>query len=226
MATPTDPATEMVDRFTFAPEVHGAGGFAKVIKGRDNILERDVAVKILTLLTTEFSKTEQERFRREARILASLSHPNIPSIYDVSFSAGKAFLIIFQFIEGSNLRTILNEGPCSIGEAPGWFHQVASALEHAHDLSIVHRDIKPENIIIRPDRESAYLVDFGIALSAEDAKKLTQSGWAIGTPAICRPNNNLANSLMLALISILLESRSMKLSRASARLLLTTNLSR
>ena len=187
MATPPEIATEMVDRFTFAHEVHGTGGFAKVIRGRDTDLERDVAVKVLTLLATEFSETEQERFRREARILASLSHPNIPSIYDVSFRAGKAFLIIFQFIEGSNLRGILNEGPCSISEARVWFHQVASALEHAHGLSIVHRDIKPENIIIRPDRESAYLVDFGIALSAEDARKLTKSGWVIGTPGYMSP---------------------------------------
>ena len=181
MATPLD------DRFTFAPEVYGTGGFAKVIRGRDNVLERDVAVKVLTPLATEFSETEQERFRREARILASLSHPNIPAIYDVSFRAGEAFLIVFQFVEGSNLRGILNEGPCSIGETRVWFHQVASALEHAHDLSVVHRDIKPENIIVRPDRESAYLVDFGIALSAEDAKKLTQSGWVIGTPGYMSP---------------------------------------
>ena len=177
----------MADRFTFSREVHGTGGFAKVIKGRDNILERDVAVKVLTPLATEFSETEQERFRREARILASLSHPNIPSIYDVSFSAGKTFLIIFQFIEGSNLRQVIDKGPCSISEARAWFHQVASALDHAHDLTVVHRDIKPENIIIRPDRESAYLVDFGIALSREDAKRLTQSGWVIGTPGYMSP---------------------------------------
>ena len=177
----------MGNRFTFTPKIHGSGGFAKVIKGRDNVLERDVAVKSLNPLATEFSETEQERFRREARILASISHPNIPSIYDVSFEVGEAFLIIFQFIEGSTLREIVNEGPCSIGETRSWFHQVASALEHAHDLGIVHRDIKPENIIIRPDRESAYLVDFGIALSAEEANKLTQSGWVIGTQGYMSP---------------------------------------
>ena len=177
----------MADRFTFAHEVHGIGGFAKVIRGRDNVLERDVAVKVLNPLVIEFSKTEQERFRREARILASLSHPNIPSIYDISFSVGETFLIIFQFVEGTNLREVINEGPCSIGEARTWFHQIASALGHAHDLDIVHRDVKPENLIIRPDRETAYLVDFGIALSAEDAKKLTQSGWVIGTQGYMSP---------------------------------------
>ena len=177
----------MDDRFTFDEKVHGAGGFAKVIKGRDNVLDRDVAVKVLNPLATEFSETEQERFRREARILASLSHPNIPSIYDVYFSTGETFLIVFQFIEGLTLREVIEQGPCSISEARSWFHQVASALEHAHHLNIVHRDIKPENIIIRPDRESAYLVDFGIALSTEEAKRLTQSGWAIGTPGYMSP---------------------------------------
>ncbi len=177
----------MTDRFTFADQVHGAGGFAKVIKGRDNVLERNVAVKVLNPLATEFSKTEQERFRREARILASLSHPHIPSIYDVSFSGGETFLIVFQFIEGVTLRAVIDQGPCSINDAKSWFHQVASALDHAHDSGIVHRDVKPENIIIMPDRESAYLVDFGIALSTEDAKKLTASGWAIGTAGYMSP---------------------------------------
>ena len=177
----------MDKRFTFSDEVHGSGGFAKVIKGRDNVLERDVAVKVLNPLATEFSGIEQERFRREARILASLSHPNIPSIYDVSFRTGEEFLIVFEFIEGETLREVINNGPCSINEIRFWFHQVASVLEHAHGLNIVHRDIKPENIIIRPDRESAYLVDFGIALSTEDAKKLTKSGWAIGTQGYMSP---------------------------------------
>ena len=177
----------MPERFSFSEEVHGTGGFARVIRGRDNVLERDIAVKVLNPLATEFSEPEQERFRREARILAKLSHPNIPAIYDVDFSPGK-FLIVFQFIEGSTLRRIIEqEGRCQISEARLWFHQIASALEHAHGLTVIHRDIKPENIIIRPDRESAYLVDFGIALSAEEARKLTRSGFAIGTPGYMSP---------------------------------------
>ncbi len=69
-----------------------------MIKGRDNVLERDIAVKVLDPLATELPEPDQERFRREARILAKLSHPNIPAIYDVDFRPGK-FLIIFQFIE-------------------------------------------------------------------------------------------------------------------------------
>ncbi len=177
----------MAERFTFDKEPHGAGGFAKVIKGRDNTLERDIAVKVLDPLVTKFPQADQERFKREARILAKLSHPNIPAIYDVEFGP-KSFLIIFQFIEGQTLRQLIeSDGPCQISEAKTWFHQIASALEYAHSLGIVHRDVKPDNIIVRPDRESAYLVDFGIALSAEEAKRITQSGLVLGTPGYMSP---------------------------------------
>lgn len=177
----------MDTRFTFQMELHGAGGFAKVIKGRDNALERDIAVKVLDPLVTQFPEADQERFRREARILARLSHPNIPAIYDVDFSHGR-FLIIFQFIEGRTIRKIIeDEGPLQVDVARTWFQQIASALDHAHNLGIVHRDVKPENIIITSDRSTAYLVDFGIAISAEDAKRITKSGFAVGTPGYMSP---------------------------------------
>jgi serine/threonine protein kinase len=182
-------------RFTLQEEPHGTGGFAKVIKGRDNILERDIAVKVLDPLATEFSESDQERFRREARTLAKLSHPNIPAIYDVDFSPGK-FSLIIQFIDGVNLKSPIDkEGRCQLSEARVWFHQIASALEHAHSLGIIHRDIKPANIIIRPDRESAYLVDFGIALSTEEAKKLTKSGFVIGTAGYMSPEQQAGEPL-------------------------------
>src|SRR6266404_6231951 len=116
-------------RFTFQDAPHGSGGFAKVTKGRDNILERDIAIKVLDSLATEFSEADQERFRREARILARLSHPNIPAIYDVDSGPGK-FSLIFQFVDGINLRQLISqEGPCQVSEARLWFHQIASALE-------------------------------------------------------------------------------------------------
>jgi serine/threonine protein kinase len=166
------------------------GGFAKVIRGKDNELDRDIAVKVLDQLIAGFGDSDRERFRREARILAKLSHPNIPAIYDVQLSTDH-FLIIFQFIEGDNLRDILNSsGPVQVATARTWFHQIASALDHAHKLGIIHRDIKPENIIITPDRESAYLVDFGIAISAEDSKKLTRSGFVVGTPGYMSPEQH------------------------------------
>lgn len=96
-----------MERFSFQTALHGSGGFAKVIRGKDNTLDRDIAVKVLSpLLTPEFGKADQERFKREARILAKISHPNIPAIYDVDFTDEK-FLIVFQFIEGRTLREIV-----------------------------------------------------------------------------------------------------------------------
>lgn len=164
-----------------------------MIKGRDNALERDIAVKVLDPLVTQFKEADQERFRREARILAKLSHPNIPAIYDVDFSNGH-FMIVFQFIDGQTLREIISDsGPVQISTARTWFHQIASALEHAHGLGVTHRDIKPENIIITPNRESAYLVDFGIAITAEDGKKLTKSGFVMGTPGYMSPEQQVGD---------------------------------
>ena len=168
-------------RFTFDAEIHAEGGFGKIHKGRDHILERDIAVKVISPTGQPLEPTVAERFRREARVLAALSHPNIPSIYDVQFD-DEGLLILFQFIQGRNLQQIIEEdGPCSPTQVRHWFIQIASALEHAHSLGIIHRDIKPSNIIITENRETAYLVDFGIALNKEDTAKLTESGFVIGT---------------------------------------------
>jgi len=185
----------MKSRFTFETTVHGQGGFAKVQKGRDNILERDIAVKVLSPLVTKFPEADLERFKREARILAKLTHPNIPAIYDVDFS-DKNFLIVFQFIEGATLEKVIEaEGACAVIQARQWFLQISSALDHAHSLGIIHRDIKPANIIITPNREAAYLVDFGIALTREDGRKLTQSGFVIGTPGYMSPEQQKGEEL-------------------------------
>lgn len=174
-------------RFQFEPAEHGAGGFARVFKGYDRFLERDIAVKVLDPLVKQFEEEDRERFRREARILAKLSHPNIPSIFDVTFTEDQ-FLLIFEFIEGQNLADLLaDQGPCSLSQARTWFTQIASALAHAHEHGVVHRDIKPPNVILSDNLDAAYVVDFGIALSVEDGLKITKSGYVVGTPGYMSP---------------------------------------
>ena len=174
-------------RYEFQEEMVGSGGFGKVRRGRDTELDREVAVKTLNPILSSLSEAEQERFRREARTLAKLSHPNIPAVYDVDFSDG-TFEIYFQFIAGQDLKKIIEQnGPAQLSAARAWFHQIASALDHAHRIGVIHRDVKPENIVITPDMETAYLVDFGIALSSVEAKRLTGTDYVIGSPGYMSP---------------------------------------
>jgi serine/threonine protein kinase len=171
-------------RYEVIDSEYGKGGFGKISKQRDKFLERIVAVKRQHLLADPESR---ERFTREAKTLAKMSHPNIPAIYDVKVD-GDEMMIYFEFIEGQNLRQVIESGRAlSLQEAVSWFTQVAAAIGHASSLSIVHRDVKPENIIISKNGSAAYLVDFGIALNPEDARRITEKGYAIGTPPYMSP---------------------------------------
>jgi serine/threonine protein kinase len=174
------------ERYEIIEEAHGEGSFGRVAKRRDKLLDRLVAVKQLKLLDNE----SVERFRREAKALAKMSHPHIPAIYDVQFSDSR-MEIYFAFIEGRPLREIIKQGVIpSMDQTRRWFTQVGAALEHAHGLGIVHRDIKPENVIVSADNENALLVDFGIALTADDIRKLTGTGYVIGTPGYMSPEQS------------------------------------
>ncbi len=172
------------DRYEVIDADHGEGGFGRISKNRDKILDRYVAVKQLRMLDNPDAR---ERFKREAKALARMSHPNVPAIYDVQFDEQEMH-IYFEFIEGRALRELVKgETIPSLDKASRWFTQVAAALEHAHSKGIVHRDIKPDNIVISPNDENATLVDFGIALTADDVKSLTKEGYAIGTPTYMSP---------------------------------------
>ena len=120
-------ALNLEDRYALMDSAHGKGGFGKIEIHKDKVLDRTVAIKNLLWLEDEDSKM---RFRKEAKILASMSHPNIPAIYDVNFS-DEEMVIIFEYIEGDNLRKILMNEITSMEDARRWFIQIGSALEYS-----------------------------------------------------------------------------------------------
>ena len=156
----------------------GCGGMATVYKARDNVLNRNVAIKVLR---EEFTTDEKyiKRFNIEAQAAASLTHPNIVSIYDVG-NEGDLHYIVMELIQGKTLKEIINEN----GVLPWKWSinisiQIASALEMAHRNNIVHRDIKPHNIIITEDG-IAKVTDFGIAKAVSNST-ITAFGTTIGS---------------------------------------------
>ena len=145
----------------------GEGGMAIVYKGKDRLLNRYVAIKILR---PEYTKDEQfiENFRRESQAAAGLSHPNIVGVYDVG-KEGNIYFIVMELIEGKVLSQIIKEkGKLDYKEAIHIIRQVASALDLAHKNQIVHRDVKPHNILIT-NTGVAKLADFGIAKAVSAA---------------------------------------------------------
>src|SRR3569832_994222 len=120
-------------------EMIGAGGMGEVYRARDTRLPREVAIKVS-------SQAFKDRFAREARVIASLNHPNICTLYDVGPN-----YIVMELVEGPTLADRLKSGPMALEEASGIARQIADALENAHEKGVVHRDLKPGNIRIRPD---------------------------------------------------------------------------
>src|ERR671919_335462 len=156
----------------------GSGGMANVYLAEDQELGRRVAIKILD---DRHASDNQfvERFRREAKNAAGLSHPNIVSIYDRGEAEG-SYYIAMEYVEGRTLKELLvARGPSPIGIAIDYTRQILSALRFAHRNGIVHRDIKPHNVIV--DGEGRVKVmDFGIA-RAGAASQMTEAGSIIGT---------------------------------------------
>lgn len=156
----------------------GGGGMALVYKARDNLLNRYVAVKVLR---QQFVHDEDfiKRFNREAQAAASLSHPNIVSIYDVGQDEDTHY-IVMEYVDGSNLNEIIRErAPLQVDEAVKIASQICDALDHAHYNQIIHRDIKPHNILIGKNGR-VKVTDFGIA-RAVTSSTITQTGSVIGS---------------------------------------------
>jgi tetratricopeptide (TPR) repeat protein len=159
----------------------GRGGMAAVWLGHDEVLERPVAVKVLSD-TIAGDPGFVTRFHREAQTAASLSHPNLVGVYDYSDEDERPYLVM-QFVPGENLAARRERGESV--DCDKLARELLEALDHIHRVGILHRDIKPANIIVEPDG-TAKLIDFGIALP-RDATALTSPGLVLGTERYAAP---------------------------------------
>ncbi len=126
----------------------GAGGMGEVYRARDTKLEREVAVKVLPAIFAE-APERLARFERDAKLLASLNHPNIAAIYGIERSNSILFLVL-ELVPGETLAERLQRGPIPVEEAIGLAIQIADALDAAHAKGVIHRDLKPANVKITP----------------------------------------------------------------------------
>src|SRR5512139_4115122 len=175
----------------------GKGGMGEVFRAKDQKLGRDVAIKVLP---DEFAKDSDRvaRFQREAKLLASLNHPNIAAIYGLEESGGTNFLVR-ELVEGNTLADRIKQGPIPVEESLKLALQIAEALEAAHEKGVNHRDLKPANIKVTPDGKVKVL-DFGLAKAFAAEKEnlnlsnsptlsnaATQQGVILGTAAYMSP---------------------------------------
>jgi len=176
-----------IERYKILSEL-GRGGMAVVYRATDTMLDRSVAVKMILSENTSREKSEKmlKRFNREAKTLASLSHPNIVKVLDYGEYEATPYLVM-EFVSGGSLKSRMNR-PIPYAEAAAILAPVARALYHAHQQKIVHRDVKPENILIN-DSEQPMLSDFGILklVDTEESHGLTGTGKIVGTPAYMSP---------------------------------------
>jgi eukaryotic-like serine/threonine-protein kinase len=162
----------------------GHGGMATVELAHDTELDRPVAIKRLAA-NLAANEEYKQRFLREARLAARLSHPNIVAVYDAGAEHGVPY-IVMEYVEGETVSDLLRRrGRLEPAEAVAQALQACSGLETAHEAGLVHRDIKPQNLLITPDG-TLKIADFGIARSL-DGTKLTQAGTVLGTAAYLAP---------------------------------------
>src|SRR3954454_16371222 len=163
------------------------GGMGVVYRAADTELDRTVALKIIAPEHTQ-NPDAVTRFKSEARLAASLEHPNIVPIHRGGEYQGVLYLAM-RFVPGTNLRHLVDEGPLDMGQILLVTRSVGSALDAAHERGLVHRDVKPANILIsgEGDRRHIYLTDFGLTKRLGSAGSLTRTGAWVGTPDYVAP---------------------------------------
>jgi serine/threonine-protein kinase len=181
---PPQPGDLIADRYELE-EVVGSGGMSSVFRARDLQLEREVAVKIL-LERYAADPEYLERFRREARAVARLSHPNIVTVIDRGDDDGRQY-IVFEHVDGENLKElVVRSGRLPVRRALELALSVADGLAFAHEQGLVHRDVKPQNVLLSNEGE-VKVTDFGIARSIHVDHGVTQTGTVLGTGEYLAP---------------------------------------
>ncbi len=180
------PDSVLANRYRIVEKI-GKGGMAEVFRGVDHVLEREVAVKVLT----ERSDDVCRRFLLEAQSMARLNHPNIVAVYDVGVDRNLSYIIL-EFVRGSTMRDI-DRKKISFDASITLTIQLLEALQYAHGQGIIHRDIKPGNLMIGDDK-TLKVMDFGLARRMSDMSNLTQSGEIVGTIAYLPPERFLGKS--------------------------------
>jgi eukaryotic-like serine/threonine-protein kinase len=184
VSRPPQPGDLIADRYELE-ELVGTGGMSSVFRARDNQLERQVAIKILHEHYAD-DPEYLERFRREARAVAKLSHPNIVTVIDRGDDGGRQY-IVFEHVEGENLKElVLRSGRLPVQRALELALAVADGLAFAHDHGLVHRDVKPQNVLLSSEGE-VKVTDFGIARSLHMDHGVTQTGTVLGTGEYLAP---------------------------------------
>ncbi|HEX8743804.1 MAG TPA: protein kinase [Thermoleophilaceae bacterium] len=178
-------------RFRLDEQV-GTGGMSTVYRAFDETLERTVAIKLMHR-SLSGDPDQLERFRREARAAARLSHPHVVTVIDAGEDDGHPF-IVFEYVDGETLKSrIKRTGPLPVVEAVAYAIEVGRALGAAHAERIVHRDVKPQNVLVDRDGR-AKVTDFGIARSLEDGG-LTATGRVVGTTDYVSPEQALGQDV-------------------------------
>jgi eukaryotic-like serine/threonine-protein kinase len=176
-------------------DVLGRGGMAVVYLARDDELERPVAIKVLAGHLAD-DRVFRDRFVREARLAAQLSHPNVVQIYDAGEDDGHPY-IVMEYVDGRSLADELDTvRTLDQGRVVDLGVQVCAGLEHAHAAGLVHRDIKPGNLLLG-EADTVKIADFGIARAAETTR-LTQMGSVLGTAAYLSPEQALGEEVTAA----------------------------
>lgn len=186
---PADPAAaDLFDGRYRLGRVLGTGGYARVYEAVDTSLGRTVALKVM--VGDSADPTDAARVRSEIRLLASLSHPSLVTLYDARLSSTPTYLAM-ELIAGPTLTDVIERGPIPGADAARYGREIAEALSVVHSRGIVHRDVKPSNILLRPpahtgERARATLADFGIA-ALVGATRVTRADTVIGTAAYLSP---------------------------------------